>query len=110
MRFVLPVVLAILTTPGFAGPGERDRHEFSQRLRSIRIGMSEVGAREILGEPDDIRTHEDPNVVIGNFDIREIWCYGTAGHLAFPTLGQSQTSTASRPSSLASRATTTRWT
>lgn len=88
MRFVLPVVLAILTTPGFAGPGERDRHEFSQRLRSIRIGMSEVGAREILGEPDDIRTHEDPNVVIGNFDIREIWCYGTAGHLAFPTLGQ----------------------
>ncbi len=88
MRFVLAVALAILTMPAYAGPGERDRHEFSQTLRTVHIGMSEAAARKILGEPDDLRTHEDPSVVIGGFALREVWCYGTAAPLAFPTLGQ----------------------
>jgi hypothetical protein len=88
MRFVLAVALTILSPPAIAESGQRDRHEFSRTLSTIHVGMPEAAAREILGDPDDIRTHEDPGVVIGFYDIREVWCYGTAGHLAFPTLGQ----------------------
>ncbi|MGB7747765.1 MAG: hypothetical protein WBN75_10810 [Verrucomicrobiia bacterium] len=40
----------------------------------------------ILGQPDDVRTQFDPGG-IGRVHTKEIWCYGTKGHLSFPTLG-----------------------
>lgn len=40
----------------------------------------------LLGEPDDIRTQFDPGG-IPTTRTTEIWCYGTSGHLTFPTLG-----------------------
>jgi len=44
-----------------------------------------------VGKPDDIRTQHDPGGIEGyhpdEFLPREIWCYGTNGHLTFPTLG-----------------------
>src|SRR5262249_41157779 len=40
----------------------------------------------LLGKPDDIRTQFDPGGIYPR-TIKEVWCYGTNGHLTFPTLG-----------------------
>ncbi|MGC4121546.1 MAG: hypothetical protein QM765_44615 [Myxococcales bacterium] len=54
--------------------------------------MTADQVRAILGPPDDIRTAGDPDgpgSMVGSAgSIKEIWAYGTDGHLALPTLGQ----------------------
>jgi hypothetical protein len=71
-----------------AGPGgaARDRHEFARALAKITEGMPPKAVLQALGKPDDIRTQHDPDG-LSTFRTKEIWCYGTNGHLTFPTLG-----------------------
>lgn len=55
-------------------------------MARINENMPEKDVLGILGKPDDIRTQFDPGG-ISRVGTKEIWCYGTEGHLAFPTLG-----------------------
>ena len=55
-------------------------------MSKLKEGMSEAEVFALLGKPDDIRTHEDPGG-ISTTRTKEIWRYGTDGHLTFPTLG-----------------------
>ena len=68
------------------GDVTRTRQEFANAMASVSKGMTVAEVRRILGDPDDVRTEYDP----GGIRMRrtkEIWCYGTHGHLTFPTLG-----------------------
>jgi hypothetical protein len=67
-------------------PKQRTRHEFVAALAKVEEGMPEDQVLGLLGKPDDIQTQRDPGG-ISTFRTREIWCYGTNGHLTFPTLG-----------------------
>ncbi len=62
------------------------RHEFVRAMAKIKRGMSEKDVLAILGKPDDIRTRTDPGGTM-YWNAREVWDYGTNGHLTFPTLG-----------------------
>jgi len=46
-------------------------------------GWPEDAIRAVLGEPHDVITEEDQPMRPGEY----LWCYGTAGHLSFPSLG-----------------------
>lgn len=59
----------------------RDRVSFAGRLSTVRERLAADRVREILGPPDDIRRE-------GIMGTKERWCYGTSGHLTFPTLGE----------------------
>jgi hypothetical protein len=65
---------------------DRDREEFASAMAKITDNMSEIEVLNLLGKPDDIRTEVDPGG-ISRVGTQEIWCYGTKGHLGFPTLG-----------------------
>ena len=53
---------------------------FPGMLAKIKENMSESEVVAILGRPDDVRTQFDPGG-IGRVHTKEIWCYGTKGHL-----------------------------
>lgn len=53
----------------------------------IKKDMPASEVERVLGKPDDVLTDADPEG-IHSTGTREIWCYGSAGHLGFPTLGQ----------------------
>jgi hypothetical protein len=72
--------------PPESGRAPRDRQEFSKAMAKLREGMPEKEVLAILGRPDDVRTQYDPGG-ISTYKTKEIWCYGTNGHLTFPTLG-----------------------
>jgi hypothetical protein len=55
-------------------------------MARIRENMTEEEVVSILGQPDDVRTQIDPGG-ISRVHTKEIWCYGTRGHLSFPSLG-----------------------
>ena len=55
-------------------------------MARVKVGMPAAGVRALLGSPDDIRTQNDPGGISTTRTL-EIWCYGTSGHLTFPTLG-----------------------
>jgi hypothetical protein len=63
----------------------RDRHEFAKLLSLINLGMPAAEVMRILGKPDDITTGNEIRGSIN--DSNEEWCFGTDGHLSFPTLG-----------------------
>jgi hypothetical protein len=67
-------------------PSVRNRRDFAQQMARIKKRMDSEQVLAILGKPDDVHTREDPGG-ISTGRIEEIWCYGTAGHLTFPTLG-----------------------
>ena len=69
-----------------SGRGPRDRQEFSKAMAKLREGVPEKEVLAILGRPDDVRTQYDPGG-ISTYKTKEVWCYGTNGHLTFPTLG-----------------------
>jgi hypothetical protein len=56
-------------------------------MSKIKEGMSEAEVLALLGRPDDIRTQRDPGG-ISTTNTKEIWRYGTSGHLTTATLGQ----------------------
>jgi hypothetical protein len=62
------------------------RQEFARAMVKIKEGMAKKEVLALLGKPDDIRTATDPGG-ISTTRTREIWRYGTDGHLTFPTLG-----------------------
>jgi hypothetical protein len=64
----------------------RTRQEFARIMAKVKKGMPDKDVLALLGKPDDIRTKADPGG-IHTTRTREIWRYGTAGHLTFPTLG-----------------------
>lgn len=82
--FFLSSIL-IVTLP--ASAQQISRQEFVDQISQLRVGMHVDQVRELLGAPDDIRTHLDPGG-ISTRRTKEIWAYGTNGHLTFPTLGQ----------------------
>lgn len=55
-------------------------------MAHVKEGMPEKEVIAWLGRPDDIRTQYDPDGIPTN-GTREVWGYGTNGHLTFPTLG-----------------------
>jgi hypothetical protein len=67
-------------------PPARSREEFAGSLARIKENMRQSEVAAILGQPDDIRTQFDSGG-IGSMHTKESWCYGTKGHLSFPTLG-----------------------
>ncbi|WP_088255885.1 hypothetical protein [Fimbriiglobus ruber] len=71
---------------GFGDGRPKTRHEFARAMAKIKEGMTEKEVRAILGKPDDIQTQADLGGIWGTW-TREIWGYGTNGHMTFPTLG-----------------------
>jgi hypothetical protein len=69
-----------------ARPTPPARWQFAAAMAHIEQGMSGNEVIAALGRPDDVRTEHDPDgrPVVGT---REVWRYGTNGHLTFPTLG-----------------------
>lgn len=64
----------------------RTRQVFAQAMSKISEGMTEKDVLALLGKPDDVRTQYDPGG-ISAYRTKEIWRYGTNGHLTLPTLG-----------------------
>lgn len=77
-----------LPASGFAGGASKSktRAEFVKAIAQVNEGMTEAEVLALLGKPDDIRTHRDPGG-ISTTRTKEIWRYGTDGHLTFATLG-----------------------
>ena len=67
-------------------PHPHSRAEFAAAMGKIMKGVAKKEIWDMLGKPDDIRTQFDPGG-ISRVHTKEIWCYGTDGHLSFPTLG-----------------------
>ncbi len=65
---------------------ESARIDFARAMRTVSAGMQADDVVRSLGKPDDIRTQFDPGG-ISTSRTTEIWCYGTSGHLTFPSLG-----------------------
>jgi hypothetical protein len=61
------------------------RSKFAAKMARVKEGMPEQNVRKLLGKPDDVRTCRELNDETAR--TKEIWCYGTNGHLTFPTLG-----------------------
>lgn len=55
-------------------------------MAKIKEGMTENEVLALLGKPEDMQAQTDLGG-ISTTRTREIWRYGTAGHLTFPTLG-----------------------
>ncbi len=67
-------------------PAYRSRRDFAAAMSRVKKGMPAQEVYELLGPPEDIRTQDDPRGIT-TAGTREVWRYGTAGHLTFPTLG-----------------------
>jgi hypothetical protein len=72
--------------PGRAADPPRTRHEFAKVIGEVKWRMSPAEVLALLGRPDDIRTERDDGV--STVGTKEIWRYGTSGHLTTATLGQ----------------------
>jgi len=77
-----------LSANSFAGEGSKPktRAEFVKAIANVKEGMMEAEVLALLGKPDDVRTHRDPGG-ISTTRTKEIWRYGTDGHLTCATLG-----------------------
>ena len=64
----------------------QDRATFWKHLDSLKIGATKAQVKALLGAPDDIRDAKDSAEYTHGSE--EVWCYGTDGHLHFPTLGR----------------------
>src|SRR5437867_3620306 len=87
----IPLTASLLLLAGTSihsegAPPARSREEFATAMARIKESVREKEVVAILGKPDDVRTPFDPGG-IGRAHTKEIWCYGTKGHLSFPTLG-----------------------
>lgn len=67
-------------------PPSGDRLAFARSMQTLRIGMTLKQVLVSLGAPGDIKTQHDPGG-ISTYHTKEIWGYGTDGHLTFPSLG-----------------------
>jgi hypothetical protein len=79
------LVTCVLQLVSFADDS-RDRRQFIKALALIKEADTRARVESIVGKPDDTRPTRvgaGPTVT-GN----DVWCYGTDGHLSFPTLGR----------------------
>jgi len=83
---VTSVVMALCACQLHARGVPPDRAAFARGMSAVTKGMRAAEVEELLGNPDDVRTEFDPGGVRTS-QTTEIWCYGTSGHLTFPTLG-----------------------
>jgi hypothetical protein len=83
---VASIALATLLAKSQAADPPRTRHEFAKAVGKVRLTMSHADVVALLGRPDDIRTERDDG--ISTAGTKEIWRYGTSGHLTTATLGQ----------------------
>src|SRR5437764_1950981 len=79
----------VLFSPVFCQAGEpaappTDRRTFAAAMSKVTVGMPEAEVLALLGPPDDVRTATELAWPV----IREIWRYGTDGHLTPATLGE----------------------
>ncbi len=65
---------------------QMSRRDFAKAMSKVKIGMQEKEIIALLGKPDDVQTQHDSGG-ISTYRTKEIWRYGTNGHLTFPTLG-----------------------
>jgi hypothetical protein len=72
---------------GVADDPARTRHEFARAIGDVTEGMPEAKVLALLGRPEDVKTENDPGG-ISTTGTKEIWRYGTSGHLTTATLGQ----------------------
>jgi hypothetical protein len=61
------------------------RSDFAAKMAKVTVGRPDWEVRKLLGKPDDVRTCDELRATTSR--TKEIWCYGTSGHLTFPTLG-----------------------
>lgn len=89
VRITLPVALFIagIWPHEVKAGGPANRREFAAALTKIKKGTSKETILRLLGEPDDIRTENEPSGIYVE-GAAKIWCWGTEGHLSFPTLGR----------------------
>lgn len=92
--FRTPVVISLIFAASLLGAqalaqAKRplSRQEFAASMSKLKEEDSDQRVLELLGKPDDVRTERDPGG-IGTTRTKEIWRYGTAGHLEVATLGQ----------------------
>lgn len=78
---------------GLAGLGHAEaeppanRREFAAAMAKVETGTPKETIVRLLGKPDDVRTGKDL-FGIEYPHLKEFWCWGTDGHLSFPTLGR----------------------
>ena len=65
----------------------RDRREFANAISTLKEGAAESEVVALLGPPEDVRTQNDPGGIT-TIGTKEVWRYGTSGHLTVATLGQ----------------------
>ena len=65
---------------------EISRVDFAAAMDQVTEGMTEADVLSLLGPPHDVQTRHDPGGLGSH--LKEIWRYGTAGHLTPATLGQ----------------------
>ncbi|HEY2413596.1 MAG TPA: hypothetical protein VGI40_15205 [Pirellulaceae bacterium] len=65
----------------------RSRKDFAAAMSRVTEGMLEAEVLSLLGKPDDVRSEHDAGGV-RTARTREIWRYGTSGHLTPATLGK----------------------
>ncbi len=87
LLFFVVTLAACSSSRGGAPEQLRNRAEFASKLARVSEGMDASDVRALLGPPDDIRDEADPGGITA-YRVREIWGYGTAGHLTFPVYGQ----------------------
>lgn len=84
-RDVLRLILAATLASHFLAVRE-NRVVFANAMHKVERGWTKTQVRALLGPPDDIWGASDP-VAYVILPFREIWCYGTRGHLTLPVLG-----------------------
>jgi hypothetical protein len=85
------VALLIGLAGSQAAKAERpaNRREFAAVLATIEAGTPKETLVRLLGKPDDVRTENDlARSGVHWTNVNEFWCWGTNGHLSFPTLGR----------------------
>src|SRR5262245_46388400 len=87
--FTVAVAAAHASTAMAQPPSEppRTRAEFASAMNKVKEEMPQAEVLALLGKPHDFKTEEDPGG-ISTVGTKEIWRYGTSGHLTTATLGQ----------------------
>jgi len=65
---------------------QTSRDKFARAMAMVKKGMTEKEVLDLLGKPDDFLTQNDRSG-ISTARTKEIWNYGSNGHLTFATLG-----------------------
>jgi hypothetical protein len=87
MPRILPFVAVCLLLGSTTAHADRTRLEFARAISKLKEGVAATDVTRLLGPPDDVRTQHDPGGICA-VDAKEVWRYGTSGHLTTATLGE----------------------